>query len=72
MNTTARPRVPCECADPGCPAHVGVSRCRELTYERGHVLFRSDMDDRTGTVFCAECLTDALDSGLFTSEKGDT
>jgi hypothetical protein len=65
---TIRPRVPCECTDPGCPAHLGAHTCREVTYPR-NVLFRVDMQDQSGTVFCHECMADALDSGLYSSER---
>lgn len=33
-----------------------------------HLLFRRDMEDLTGTLFCIPCTDDALESGLFTME----
>lgn len=56
-----RPKT-CECSDPGCPVHPGKSECGNRAKT---ILVRSDMEDRTGTAFCAECASDALDSGLF-------
>lgn len=67
-NLSLRPRVQCQCYDQGCPAHTGVGYCREETYPK-NVLYRVDMTDESGTVFCPECLQDALESGLFTSSK---
>jgi hypothetical protein len=56
----------CACADRGCPAHLGVSSCAT---HADTVLYRIDMDDVTGTVMCADCASDALDSGLFSFER---
>jgi hypothetical protein len=70
MSNSVRPRFPCECADPGCPAHLGLGKCAEPTYARSR-LYRIDMEDHTGTVFCEECYEDALDSGVFSPRKGD-
>lgn len=56
----------CECSDPGCPVHKGRD-CDHV--ERGRVLYRVDMEDRTGTYFCPACQEDAYDSGLFTDER---
>ena len=53
----------CECADPGCPAHKGVSDCAAKT---ACVLFRVDMDDETGTAMCEACAEDALKYDVFT------
>ena len=51
---------PCECADPGCPAHDG-SRCDGAARTS---LYRVDMD--YGRVpMCAECADDAIASGVF-------
>lgn len=63
MKTTRNPD-PCECADPGCAHHKGASTCPK-PHTGARLLFRVDMDDRTGTVFCDACADDALDSGLF-------
>jgi hypothetical protein len=70
MPNSIRPRLTCECADPGCPAHTGMSKCSEPTYARSR-LYRVDREDQTGTVFCEECWWDAMHSGVFTSDKGD-
>lgn len=56
----------CECSDSGCPAHSGKNRC---SHQATIVLYRSDMEDRTGTAFCDKCAEDALDSGVFTDEN---
>lgn len=67
----------CECADPGCPAagHViepcdlrGVTqRIACCNGKTSRLLFRVDMQDLTGTLFCEGCAEDALESGLFTT-----
>ncbi len=55
-------RTLCECADPGCPVHNDTGDCQAM----GHItLFRVDMEDITGTVFCEPCSDDAIESGLF-------
>ncbi|MBM3791780.1 MAG: hypothetical protein FJW35_15715 [Acidobacteria bacterium] len=54
----------CEDADPACPVCHG--RCKR-PYDV--VLYRTDMEDRTGTRFCDECADDALESGLFYYEQ---
>jgi hypothetical protein len=55
----------CNCSDRWCHAHRGTSACAG----RGNtILYRVDMNDLTGTVFCDDCASDALDSGLFTDE----
>lgn len=58
----------CECSDPGCPVHEGKSSCDQ---KATHLLYRVDMEDQTGTAFCAGCGEDAFDSGLFTDETED-
>lgn len=68
--TARRPRVQCECADSGCPVHLGADYCHETTYPKNR-LYRIDQDDISGTIFCALCLVDALESGVFTSERGE-
>ena len=52
----------CECSDPGCPAHQGKSECNK---SRLVVVYRVDMEDRTGTAMCPRCADDAMDSGVF-------
>jgi hypothetical protein len=56
--------TPCGCADPGCPVHKGASSCASLAV---CVVFRVDMEDRTGTPMCDGCANDALESGVFTA-----
>ncbi len=59
----------CECADSGCPMHMGESRCPvEITPMTETVVYRIDMNDETGTSMCEGCADDALDSGLFTTD----
>ena len=57
----------CQCFDPGCKmGHDG--QCKE----RGSVtLYRVDMDDNSGTLFCDGCGEDASASGLFTWAEDD-
>lgn len=58
----------CECSDPGCSAHLGACMCPRA----GDVtLFRIDMEDQTGTLFCHDCAADALRSGVFYVEVED-
>lgn len=57
----------CECCDELCPVHRG-EECQE---EGTLTLYRVDMDDVSGTVFCDECAEDALSSGLYTDELAD-
>jgi len=52
----------CECCDRGCPVHLSFAGCRN---EATTVLYRFDMNDETGTMFCDQCAVDALESGLF-------
>lgn len=60
-------QVTCECSDPGCPAHKGVSHCATQATD---LLYRVDMQDETGTAMCDKCADDAFSSGLFTTEDG--
>lgn len=54
----------CECADPQCPqCHGDCKLPAEST------LYRIDMEDETGTLFCPECADDAFASGLFDSDE---
>ncbi len=58
-----QPKKPtCECSDPGCPEHKGESECPNNART---TVFRSDMEDRTGTPVCHACAEDCLDSGVF-------
>ena len=56
-------KAKCECADQAC--------CCDGTCESAPVvtLYRIDMEDHTGTLFCERCGDDALESGLFTEEQ---
>lgn len=56
----------CECADSHCPGHRGYAVC---PHDATATLYRVDMEDRTGTLFCSECLDDAMMSGLFTDAR---
>jgi hypothetical protein len=56
----------CECSDSGCKAHLGASSCAQPIAE---TLYRSDMEDNTGVAFCADCASDALDAGVFTTRE---
>jgi hypothetical protein len=58
----------CECYDKGCKAHLGRTPCPKK-HTRTRTLYRVDMEDRTGTHFCGACAADAMDSGLFSSER---
>lgn len=66
----ARPRfkVPppqfCECSDPGCPVCQGHCRKPART-----LVYRSDMEDETGTPMCSGCTEDCMDSGLFYTKE---
>lgn len=52
----------CECSDPGCWVHPTSPRCvSSYTF----ILYRIDMEDKTGTLMCAACAEDAYASGLF-------
>lgn len=58
---------PCECGDPACPAHEGRDEHRN---RRGEIkLYRIDMEDRYGSWYCDACAEDALDSGVFSTER---
>lgn len=58
----------CECADANCAVDHGFQDCLN---EGSSLLYRIDMDDQTGTLFCNECGEDAADSGLFTDSLDD-
>lgn len=59
----------CECADPGCPAHVGAQVCFK---PQTTTLYRIDMSDETGTTFCAACTDDAWETGLYSDRRTRT
>jgi len=61
-----RPKInnKCQCSDMGCGVCRGMCK-----YAADYPLFRVDMDDETGTLFCERCGEDAFESGLFRSEK---
>lgn len=50
----------CECSDPGCPNCKGS--CERAGWVR---LFRVDMHDVSGVLFCERCSDDAFYSGVF-------
>lgn len=62
---TTRAKRGCDCADPGCPVHLGSSDC---PHTASTILYRVDMEDYSGTPFCEECAVDAMDSGVFSTE----
>lgn len=53
----------CECSDPGCPVHRDASEC---AYVGALTLYRVDMEDLTGTLFCDGCAEDAEAAEVFT------
>lgn len=55
--------VTCECSGSKCPECQGS--CSHKATER---LFRVDMDDESGLMFCDQCGADAVYSGLFASD----
>lgn len=64
-------KVLCGCFDKGCKANHGHA-CLAMIDPRagdgsGETLFRIDMDDKSGTLFCRACADDALESGVFCS-----
>ncbi len=56
----------CCCSDPGCPKHKGRSGC---SYIATSIVYRIDMEDKTGTPMCSGCTEDALNSGVFTCSE---
>lgn len=70
LNPAPRPRVKvpppqfCECGDPGCPICHG--KCRKPART---TVYRSDMEDETGTPMCEGCAADCMDSGLFYTKE---
>lgn len=61
-------QVKCECADAMCPVHRGESCQWSGGKPSTTILYRVDMEDRTGTLFCEGCADDAMESGLFSTE----
>ena len=55
----------CECFDSLCPHAGRDQKSGQCTQKAKTVLVRVDMEDTTGTLFCKECATDALESGVF-------
>lgn len=56
----------CECFDTHC--HGPAGRCSGAGVT---ILYRVDMMDETGVLFCEACADDAVQSGLFTDSIGD-
>lgn len=54
----------CECGDPGCPVCHG--KCHKPART---AVYRSDMDDETGTPMCDGCASDCMNSGLFYTKE---
>ena len=55
--------LPCRCPDLNCPVcHRG---CLRPAFVK---LYRTNLDDEIGTVFCDRCAVAALESGVFTFE----
>ncbi len=42
----------------------------KTNFHRLRTLYRSDMEDLTGTLMCPRCAEDAFDSGLFYTKGG--
>jgi hypothetical protein len=55
----------CECHDPGCD-HTEQGHHKDTRQYR--ILYRIDMDDRSGTMMCHTCREDAMLCGLFTED----
>ena len=56
-------RLKCECCDPRCPVHGGISECKYKAVTR---VRRIDMEDgKTTFNMCKRCAVDALESGVF-------
>lgn len=58
------PKSECQCANPTCRVHWGLSECRR--YAR-RLLYRADVEDQTGTLMCNFCAGVAFASGSFLS-----
>jgi len=59
-----KPIQKCQDADPNCPVCKG-----DCENDADIILFRIDMQDETGTAFCVACAKDAMEFGLFRSDK---
>jgi hypothetical protein len=66
MNTKETNHNYCKCKDTGCPEHYGFSQCRNVAMLD---LYRTDMTDETGTGFCENCASDAMESGMFDTDE---
>lgn len=55
----------CECVDSGCSCY---GDCAEDGAVR---LYRCDMNDHIGTLFCQDCADDAYGAGVFSDEAPD-
>ena len=62
--------IRCECGDADCPVHPGGFYCTRDASD-GQTLWRCDMHDRGGTLFCAGCAEDAANSGLFSDMSSE-
>jgi hypothetical protein len=62
----------CECSDPGCehPCEPG-RHTNQCTSKATCTLWRVDMEDVSGTRFCDDCASDAMDAGIFTDEPDE-
>jgi len=63
----------CECFDTGDnhPINNSGRDGLQCTRKATCTLWRVDMEVQTGTRFCEECSTDAMESGLFTDDVDD-
>jgi hypothetical protein len=61
-------KTTCECADRQCAAHRGVARCGGLGLI---ILRRVDGADGAGTLMCADCRDQALESGDYDAGRLD-
>ena len=55
----------CECSDPLCEAHRGAACASAGEW----LLYRIDMQDETGTLFCEDCASCADSCGLYTDQS---
>jgi hypothetical protein len=54
----------CECSDPGCSVNHGSKECGQNAED---ILYRVDMEDRSGTAMCEDCASDAFEAGVFSA-----
>lgn len=78
MSTRRTKRERCECEDTadGHPVRTeerneNRARCLNLVSTLAEPLYRVDMDDESGTLFCEHCAEDAMESGVFTSRDDE-